>query len=82
MFFIYLINFQIISSMIILMINIGVIVIWFFINQIIRSIKNHEWDQQRADTFDWVDVTDIECLGRKFGSSKKQVVRDLVYVEW
>ena len=81
MFCIYIINFQIISSMIILMINIGVIVIWFFINQIRRSIKNQEWDQQRAEAFERVEVTDIECSGGKCGSSKRLVARDLVSVE-
>ena len=66
--------------MIILMINFGVIVIWF-LNQIRRSITNHEWDQQRAETSERVEVTDIQCSGEKCGSSKQQVVRDLVSVE-
>jgi hypothetical protein len=45
------------------------------------SIKNHEWDQQRADTSERVDMTDINYSGEHCGSSKTQVGRDLVSLE-
>ena len=78
MFCIYILNFQIISSMINVLINIRVIVIWFFINQIRMSIKNRDWDHQRMKAFERVEVGDFECSGEMCGSGKIQMIRYLV----
>ena len=58
MIIINIINFQLVSCIVILIIVIGLIVIWVFINQIRRSIKSREWESEGEDIsiYESVDV--------------------------
>ena len=36
-----------------------------------KKPANQEWNQQRVEVFERIDVTNFECSGEKCGSSKK-----------
>ena len=77
MIIINIINFQLISCIVILIIVVGLTVIWVFINQIRRSIKSREWESEGEDISihesDNVDVDmEPEHAGEECERSKTQ----------
>ena len=75
MIIINIINFQLVSCIVILIIVIGLIVIWVFINQIRRSIKSREWESEGEDIsiYESVDVDmEPEHAGEECERNKTQ----------
>ena len=77
MIIINIINFQLISCIVILIIVLGLIVIWVFINQIRRSIKSRDWESEREEIsiYESVDVDidmESEHAGEECERSKTQ----------
>ena len=72
-----LLNKDIISTTVLFAINVGVIFIWVFVNQIRKSIQNYVWDREGEEILEMENIEKADETDQEFTETKQRLAQHI-----